>query len=127
MAKASLKDQPLTVQAAVFVTFFNAWVLFDELVVDRHDLWRYLPFYKVGLFCVWDVLALAVIGFSLFIRFARSPRSDENSSAARERWVPSKSGPSPSDALRLADFAHGRAATSCGIETLRWSGGERSA
>ena len=76
MAKASLRDQPLVVKAAVFITFFNAWVLFEELVIDRHGLWRYLPFYKVGLFCVWDVLALAVIDLALFLRLARSPRSD---------------------------------------------------
>lgn len=75
MARASLRDQPLVVKAAVFITFFNAWVLFEELVIDRHGLWRYLPFYKVGLFCVWDVLALAVIGLGLFLRLARSSRS----------------------------------------------------
>ena len=76
MARASFRDQPLVVKAAVFITFFNAWVLFEELVIDRHGLWRYLPFYKVGLFCVWDVLALAVIGLGLFLRLARSPRED---------------------------------------------------
>ena len=76
MARPSLRDQPLVVKAAVFITFFNAWVLFEELVIDRHGLWRFLPFYKVGLFCVWDVLALAVIGLGLFLRSARSPRSD---------------------------------------------------
>ena len=75
MTRASLRDQPLVVKAAVFLTFFNSWVLFEELVIDRHGLWRYLPFYRVGLFCVWDVLALAVIGLGLFLRLARSPRS----------------------------------------------------
>ena len=90
MAKASLRDQPLVVKAAVFITFFNAWVLFEELVIDRHGLWRYLPFYRVGLFCVWDVLALAVIGLGLFLRLARSPRSDAQPSTARccVRWCP---------------------------------------
>ena len=76
MAKASFRDQSFVVKAAVFITFFNAWVLFEELVIDRHGLWRYLPFYKVGLFCAWDVLAVAVIGLGLFLRLARSPRSD---------------------------------------------------
>lgn len=33
MAKASLRDQPLVVKTAVFITFFNAWVLFEELVI----------------------------------------------------------------------------------------------
>ena len=90
MAKASLKEQPLVVKIAVFITFFNAWVLFEELVIDRHGLWRYLPFYKVGLFCVWDVLALAVIGLGLFLRLVRSPRPDTQPSNARccVRWCP---------------------------------------
>ncbi len=95
MAKASWRDQPLIVKVAVFITFFNAWVLFEELVIDRHGLWRYLPFYRVGLFCVWDVLALAVIGLGLFLRLSRAHRSgeqpsDEQPSSARCRlsWCP---------------------------------------
>lgn len=71
MARRPFRDQPLIVKAAVFITFFNAWVLFEELIVDRHGLWQYLPFYRVGMFCVWDVLALAVIGLALFVRVYR--------------------------------------------------------
>lgn len=52
---------PLIVKIAVVLTFFNSWVLFEETVVDRHGWWRYMPFYKVGLFCIWDVAALLVI------------------------------------------------------------------
>lgn len=90
MAKSSFREQPLVIKAAVFITFFNAWVLLEELVIDRHGLWRYLPFYKVGLFCVWDVLALAGIGLSLFLRLARSPRSDgeRRTPRCRVRWCP---------------------------------------
>ena len=49
---ATLREQPLVVKAAVLVTFCNAWTLFEELVIDRYGLWRYLPFYQVGVFCV---------------------------------------------------------------------------
>src|SRR5207244_8934093 len=35
-------------------------VLFEETVVDRHGLWRYMPFYRVGLFCVWDAAVFAI-------------------------------------------------------------------
>ncbi len=76
MSKLAFKDLPLIVKVAVFVSFFNAWVLFEELVIDRHGLWRYLPFYKVGLFCVWDVLALVAIGSGLaWLSYSRSERS----------------------------------------------------
>ncbi len=40
---------------------FNSWVLFEETVVDRHGLWQYMPLYRVGLFCAWDILALGII------------------------------------------------------------------
>ena len=52
---------PWIVKIAVAVTFFNSWVIFEETIVDRHGLWRYILFYRVGLFCTWDVLALAII------------------------------------------------------------------
>jgi hypothetical protein len=66
MKEVSFSELPFLVKAAVFVSFVNAWVLFEELVIDRHGLWRYLPFYKVGLFCVWDFLALLLIGAGVF-------------------------------------------------------------
>jgi hypothetical protein len=25
------------------LTFFNTWVLFEETVVDRYGLWKYMP------------------------------------------------------------------------------------
>lgn len=76
MTRQSIRDQSIVVKVAVYVTFFNSWVLFEELVIDRHGLWRYLPFYRVGVFCVWDVLALAVIGLVLFVRFGATSRRD---------------------------------------------------
>lgn len=59
--KEPLARLPWIVKIAVALTFFNSWVLFEETIVDRHGLWRYLPFYKVGLFCTWDVAALLII------------------------------------------------------------------
>jgi len=43
------------------LTLLNSWALFEELVVDRQGLWRYMPFYRVGAFCVWDVAALMTV------------------------------------------------------------------
>lgn len=57
-----LKPQlPLIVKIAIALTFFNSWVLFEETVVDRHGLWQYMPLYRVGNLCVWDVVAMLVI------------------------------------------------------------------
>src|SRR2546422_11305941 len=89
MSKVPFKDLPFLVKAAVFVSFFTAWVAFEEFVIDRHGLWRFLPFYKVGFFCIWDVLALVVIGGSLWW-ISSSQRSERDPCAARRliQWCP---------------------------------------
>src|SRR2546421_3194205 len=61
---------PLIAKIAIAMTFVNTWVLFEETVVDRHGLWRYMPFYRVGLFCVWDAAVLAVTLLLLLVSLA---------------------------------------------------------
>lgn len=48
---------PVLVRIAVALTFLNSFVLFEELIVDRLGLWRYLPLYRLGKFCIWDLAA----------------------------------------------------------------------
>ena len=60
MNKSTTPPLPLIAKIAIATTVINTWVIFEETVVDRHGLWRYMPFYRVGLFCVWDAAALAV-------------------------------------------------------------------
>ena len=57
---------PLLVRIAVVLTFYNSFVLFEELIVDRRGLWRYLPLYKLGQFCIWDLAAIVGILFVVF-------------------------------------------------------------
>ena len=52
---------PGIIKAAVILTFFNTWVLFEETVVDRYGLWEYMPYYRVAKLCSWDIGALALI------------------------------------------------------------------
>jgi hypothetical protein len=59
---ASMK-MPSIVKFAVWLTFLNTWVMFEEFIVDREGLWRYMPFYRVGKFCPWDVAAMVIFGF----------------------------------------------------------------
>ena len=70
MKKAITPPSPLIVKIAIATTFLNSWVIFEETVVDRTRLWHYMPFYRVGLFCTWDVLALAVIPALVFLGIA---------------------------------------------------------
>ena len=60
MKTSTTSPLPLIAKIAIAMTFINAWVIFEETVVDRHGLWRYMPYYRVGLFCVWDAAVLAI-------------------------------------------------------------------
>ncbi len=89
MSKVPFKDLRFLVKAAVFVGFYLAWIMFEELVIDRTGLWRFMPLYKVGLFCVWDVFALVILGSGL-VWFSLSPRSERTTCVLRRslRWCP---------------------------------------
>ena len=62
---------PGIVRCAVWLTFFNTWVLFEETVVDRYGLWEYMPYYRVGRLCSWDIGAMALLGFVVWRAFRR--------------------------------------------------------
>jgi hypothetical protein len=59
--KLSFRQLPLVVKIAVGVTFLNAWISFEEFFVDRLGLWKYMPFYRVADFWVWDFTVTLVI------------------------------------------------------------------
>jgi hypothetical protein len=61
---------PGIVRFAVWLTFFNTWVLFEETVVDRYGLWEYMPYYRVGRLCSWDIGAMVFLGVVVW-RFLR--------------------------------------------------------
>jgi hypothetical protein len=57
---------PLSVKIAMAFTYFNSFVLFEEIVIDRGGLYRYLPLYRFQRFCAWDVAAIALISIVIF-------------------------------------------------------------
>ena len=65
---------PRIVRVAIWLTFLNTWVLFEETVVDRVGLWKYMPFYRVARFCSWDVAATIVISVIVWKAFQRRLR-----------------------------------------------------
>jgi hypothetical protein len=71
MKKSTTRRLPLIAKIAIATTFINAWVIFEETIVDRHGLWRYMPYYRVGLFCVWDAAVLAITLLLLLVSVAR--------------------------------------------------------
>src|SRR3977135_2273965 len=70
MNKSTTPPLPLIAKIAIAMTVINTWVIFEETIVDRHGLWRYMPFYRVGLFCVWDAAVLAVTLLLLLVSVA---------------------------------------------------------
>ena len=77
MTEVDPHPMPGLLKGAVVLSFFNSWVLFEETVVDRYGLWQYMPYYRVGEICAWDIGALAlIIWLSLWmLRRARRPTS----------------------------------------------------
>jgi len=67
MKTSTTPPLPLIAKIAIAMTFINTWVIFEETIVDRHGLWRYMPFYRVGLFCAWDAAVFAVTLLLLLI------------------------------------------------------------
>ena len=66
---------PRIVQFAIWLTFVNTWVLFEETVVDRYGLWEYMPYYRVGKLCSWDIGAMALLGYIVWSAFHRRSAS----------------------------------------------------
>ena len=64
------RPSPL-VRFAVWLTFFNTWVLFEETIVDRYGLWQYMPYYRVAKLCAWDIGAMVLLGFLVWRAFRR--------------------------------------------------------
>jgi hypothetical protein len=48
-------------------------VWFEETIVDRYGLWEYMPYYRVGRLCSWDIGAMALLGFVVWRVFRRRP------------------------------------------------------
>jgi hypothetical protein len=66
MERLAFRQLPRAVQIAVGVAFFTAWVSFEEFVVDRVGLWKYMPLYRVGNGCVRDLAVATLITFTIW-------------------------------------------------------------
>lgn len=66
------------IRFSVWLTFFNTWVLIEETIIDRYGLWTYLPYYRFGRLCAWDIGAGALIawGVARALRARRAPPNE---------------------------------------------------
>ena len=74
MHRIPFHQLPLWVRLAAALTVFNTWVLIAEFVIDRYGIDDYLPFYRYGDVCLWDI-AVIIILVVLFVRASRVPRA----------------------------------------------------
>lgn len=73
MNRIAFWQLPLWVRLAAALTLFNTWAIVAEFGIDRYGLDEYLPFYKVGGICVYEIIILVAIVL-LFVRSSRVPR-----------------------------------------------------
>ena len=66
MHTMAFRQLPLVAKIAVGVVFYNAWWSMEEFVIDRHGLWKYMPYYQVANPCVWDFAVAVVICFAIW-------------------------------------------------------------
>jgi len=66
METLSFRQLPLVAKMAVGIAFLNSWILIEELIIDRHGLWKYMPYYRVGDPCVWDLAVSLIIAFAIW-------------------------------------------------------------
>jgi hypothetical protein len=60
------KQLPIIAKFAILLTFFNTWVMIEEFIIDRLGYWQFLPYYKKGIFCLWDAGFLAIAALLIF-------------------------------------------------------------
>jgi hypothetical protein len=71
MKRVSFAELPWTVRVVLGLATLNLWVSFEEFVIDRLGVWRYLPGYKFGRFCVWDLTVALGIASVIWWQSAR--------------------------------------------------------
>lgn len=73
MSPIQFHQLPRWVRVAAALTLLNTWILIAEFVIDRYGLDGYLPFYRYGDVCIWDLVVIAGIVVA-FHRQSRAPR-----------------------------------------------------
>ena len=63
---------PMTAKVAIGIAFNNAWWSIEEFVIDRHGLWRFMPYYRVADPCVWD-LGVALLTIAVLWWLSQEP------------------------------------------------------
>ncbi len=66
MERISFRQLPPVARLVVGVAFYLTWWFIEVNVIERYGIWKYMPLYKVGDACVWDLAVALVIGFAIW-------------------------------------------------------------
>ena len=61
MSEIAFARLPFITKLATLLSFFLGWVMFAEFVIDRQGWDEFLPFYRVGAFCPYDLAVIAIL------------------------------------------------------------------
>nr|WP_137677264.1 hypothetical protein [Parerythrobacter lutipelagi] len=67
---------PFWTKLAVMLVPFSGWIMFAEFVIDRNGWDRFLPFYRLGQFCPYEVIVLSILGL-IWWRLEQRAKQDE--------------------------------------------------
>lgn len=73
MQRIAFYQLPLWIRLAAALAVLNTWILIAEFVIDRYGLDDYLPFYRYGDVCLWDIAVIIGI-IIMFVKASRPPR-----------------------------------------------------
>ncbi len=62
MEKIAFTSLPFATKLALMIVPFLGWVMFAEFVIDRNGWDQFLPFYRFGEFCPYEVVVIAILG-----------------------------------------------------------------
>ena len=66
MGKVTFRQLPAFVQVAIGIAYLVGWVTLEQVVIEPTGLWHYMPFYRVGGFCVYDFTVILLVVASLW-------------------------------------------------------------
>lgn len=68
MEQITFAQLPFVVRFSSLTVLFISWVMFEELIIDRHNLDRLLPLYRYGNLCIYDATIItALIGLWFYL------------------------------------------------------------
>ncbi len=76
MRKLTFSELPWIARVAIAASYLAMWILFEQYVIEPRHWYRWMPFYRVQGFCVYDAAFLVLLVVSLGALGARRLRPE---------------------------------------------------